>query len=142
MFTACTSSVSIQEYYSWYCSTLACMINLLISQRIYYIKLQTSFDGGDIHQESWSWVGSRGRDCSDCGFIIVMKKQTLVGCATVDLLWDLLCVSIRVYVPPSRDQLIYFLFIPERLTMTMMIMMMMMTMMAHIKASHKLPVYS
>ena len=24
------------------------------------IKLLTSFDGGDIHQESWSWVGSRG----------------------------------------------------------------------------------
>ena len=30
-----------------------------------HIKLLTSFDGGDIHQESWSWVGSRGRDCSE-----------------------------------------------------------------------------
>ena len=25
------------------------------------IKLLTSFDGGDIHQESWSWVGSKTR---------------------------------------------------------------------------------
>ena len=30
-----------------------------------YIKLLTSFDGGDNHQESWSWVGSRVRDCSE-----------------------------------------------------------------------------
>ena len=29
------------------------------------IKLLTSFDGGDIHQESWSRVGSRGWDCSE-----------------------------------------------------------------------------
>ena len=29
------------------------------------IKFLTSFDRGDIHQESWSWVGSRGWDCSE-----------------------------------------------------------------------------
>ena len=27
----------------------------------------TSFDRGDIHQESWSWVGSRGWDSSEVG---------------------------------------------------------------------------
>ena len=35
------------------------------ASRVFDIKLLTSFDGGDIQQESWSWVGSRGWDCSE-----------------------------------------------------------------------------
>ena len=36
--------------------------NKLASHGVMFIKLLTSFDGWDIHQESWSWVGSRGWD--------------------------------------------------------------------------------